>query len=94
MKFVILVVLALTNFVAFSPAFADRNESASIEQVMGCLRVAQNRYGGRIREVDIERERGRLVCEIKLTNPNGRRIKTYVEVDTGLIVREERRDDD
>jgi hypothetical protein len=33
-------------------------------------------------------------CEIKLTNPNGRRIKTYVEVDTGLIVREERRDDD
>jgi hypothetical protein len=89
---IMLLIAVGSSVIVPNPSFAD--ESATYDQVLNCLRIANNRFRGRIREVSIEKRGGRRVCELELISANGRKFKTYVDINTGRIVRQNDRDDD
>lgn len=80
-------------FTGAYPVYADA--SATLEEVITCMRIAVGRFrGSKVREVEIERKEGRRVCEIDMLSANGKKFKTTVEIGTGRVILKRDQDDD
>lgn len=59
------------------------------------LVVVEERFGGRVIEVEFEREHGRYLYELELVTPSGRLLELDVDAATGAVLKEEaEREDD
>ncbi|GAB4348269.1 MAG: hypothetical protein Kow006_08790 [Gammaproteobacteria bacterium] len=64
-------------------------EILPIEQIVP---MVEERYPGRITKVELEREHGAMVYEIKLVSPENGRRKLLLDAYTGEIVRDRAKD--
>jgi len=71
---------------AVTPAvYAD--EALPAEQVIAAIRTAVAAHPGKIKEVEVERKRGRLFVEVEIVSDTEGIIKVYVDPEKGEVIR-------
>lgn len=82
-----IVVLAATLLLlSFGSAFAyDRGLPA--DRVIAAIQTAVAANPGLIEEVDVDREGGRLIVEVKIINADGRQIEVKVDPEENEVIR-------
>ncbi|MRH22293.1 peptidase [Rhodovulum strictum] len=98
----LLVCLGLSAGLAL-PAAADRDRDhdrarealirGEILPLHAILPDLETQFGGRVIKVELEREKRRLVYELKLITPEGRIVEIEVDAATGAILDTEIEDD-
>jgi uncharacterized membrane protein YkoI len=63
------------------------HEAVSAEQAIECIRTAIAATPGQVESVEIDHERGQLVCEVEIITENGTKAEVHVDVATGKVVR-------
>ncbi len=67
-----------------------RGEAAPLAEI---LPAVEARLGARVIEVELERDKGRLIYEFELIAPDGRILEAEVDARTGAIIEVEAEDD-
>lgn len=65
-------------------------ESGAIRPLEEVVEAATERYPGRLLEVELEREEGRLVYEVELVTEGGEYIEVLVDAETGEVLGREK----
>jgi len=94
-----LLVAGLVGIAA--PALAGRDhdrarealERGEILPLHEILPRVEDRFGGRLLEVELERDKGRFVYEIELITGKGRILEVVVDAASGVVLEAERDDD-
>lgn len=95
----LLLILAVLLLVA--PALADDDHDRAREALARgeilplsrILAVVEKEVGGRIVEIDLDREDGRYVYEVEAVSPNGRLVEISIDAATGAILDRDYEDD-
>ncbi|MBF0307661.1 MAG: PepSY domain-containing protein [Alphaproteobacteria bacterium] len=66
-------------------------EAGEIVPLGRILDAATRDFGGTMLEVELERERGRWVYEVKLLLPGGRVVEAHYDAGTATLMREDKR---
>lgn len=83
-KSTLLVAAAL--FLSFGVAFADDDKALPAESVISAIQAAVAAQPGLVKEVEVERERGRLVVEVEIVT-DGRKTKVKIDPETHERIR-------
>jgi uncharacterized membrane protein YkoI len=62
-------------------------EAVTPEQAIECIRTATAATPGRVEGLEVEREKGQLLCEVEVVAENGTRSEIHIDVATSRIVR-------
>jgi uncharacterized membrane protein YkoI len=62
-------------------------EAISTEQAIECLRTATAATPGRVEGMEVDHERGQLVCEVEIIAENGAKSEIHVDIATGKVIR-------
>lgn len=95
----LLLVLAMLLFAA--PALADDDHDRAREALARgeilplsrILAVVEKEVGGRIVEIDLDRDDGRYVYEVEAVAPDGRLVEISIDAATGAILDRDYEDD-
>jgi uncharacterized membrane protein YkoI len=69
-------------------AHAHKNTRAlSADHLIACIKTAVAAQAGMVREVEVEYEDARWLCEVKLVDDMGKRHTLYVDVADNQVVR-------
>jgi hypothetical protein len=73
---------------SFGVAHANRTTKAlAADHVIACIKTAVAAQAGLVREVEVEYEEARWLCEVKLVDEAGKRHKLHVDVATNQVVK-------
>jgi|GEM_PF-2359092 len=61
------------------------DESITAEQAAACIRVATSTRPGRVKSLDVDIEKGKLLCEVEIAGDNGRESEIHVDVATNEV---------
>jgi len=84
MKIVAVVASALVF--SFGSAFAA-DEVLPADRVIAAIQIAVAANPGLIKEVDIDRERGRLTVEVEIIGADGRKTEVRIDPETNELIR-------
>lgn len=62
-------------------------ELVSAEQAIACIKAAVAERQGRVKELEIDVERGRTICEVEVIDANGRKFEVHVDVAANKVVK-------
>lgn len=79
--------LCLTAIGTSSAQNAPTQEAITPEQAIECIRTATGTTPGRVEGLDVELERGQLVCEVEIVAENGAKSELHIDVATNKILR-------
>jgi hypothetical protein len=69
-------------------AHADRATTGlAADHVIACIKTAVEAQAGLVKEVEVEHEGARWLCEVKLVDATGKRHKLHVDVASNQVVR-------
>jgi hypothetical protein len=68
--------------------------SLSPDQVIACVKTASAAKAGNVRELEAEKEKGKLVCEVAILAQDGKTYEVVVDVSDNSVVEIEEDDDD
>lgn len=69
-------------------AHADRSTPGlAADQVIACIKTAVATQAGSVKEVEVEYEGARWLCEVKLVDEAGKRHRLEVDVATNQVVK-------
>lgn len=96
----LLTLLLTTPLIIFDPILADEEhmearrlkEAGSILPLEQILKSVRKFQGGRILEVELEREHGRYIYEVELLEENGRVQKMEIDAVSGELLKTKRKD--
>lgn len=61
--------------------------AATAQQTIACINTAIAARAGLVESIDIDREGGRIVCEVEIVADNGREYNVYVDVTDNKVIR-------
>lgn len=79
--------LCLTMIGTSAAQTPQSHEAITPEQAIECIRTATASTPGRVEGLDIDREKGQLLCEVEIVADNGTRSEIHIDVATSKIVR-------
>jgi uncharacterized membrane protein YkoI len=79
--------LCLTMIGTSAAQTPQSHEGITPEQAIECIRTATASTPGRVEGLDVDRERGQLLCEVEIVAENGAKSEIHIDVATSKIVR-------
>jgi uncharacterized membrane protein YkoI len=77
--------LVMVGTVAAQSPGAD--EAITPEQAIECIRTAVAATPGRVEGMEVDREKGQLLCEVEIVAENGSKAEVHVDVSANKVVR-------
>jgi len=66
---------------------AQTQETITAEQAIECIRTATGAMPRKVEGLDVELERGQLVCEVEIVAETGAKSEIHIDVATNKILR-------
>lgn len=69
---------------------ANSDEGVTAEQAIACIKTAAANAPGRVESLEVDRERGQLMCEVEIVADDGSESEVHIDVATNKVVRRAR----
>ncbi|MBX5462691.1 MAG: PepSY domain-containing protein [Steroidobacteraceae bacterium] len=69
---------------------AKSDEGITAEQATDCIKTAVANAPGRVESLEVDRERGQLMCEVEIVGDDGSESEIHIDVATNKVVRRAR----
>jgi uncharacterized membrane protein YkoI len=97
--FACLIAIALSPFgfriTAEGPEYQDTQMAITADQMIASIKTAVTAKPGKVREVEVEKEGDKTICEVEILGQDGKAYDVRVDVATNTVIKvEEDKDND
>lgn len=89
-KISLLIAVCVMSVLVVSGVYVEaqnKDKAITAQQTISCINTAIAARAGMIENIDIEREGGRIVCEVEIVETDGRDYNVVVDVVDNKVIR-------